>query len=1132
MTSVAQPPVATDPRPPERRDGTSGGAWDQHVAGLQTTYLQHSPRRPAGSGGAQPDPTARELTALRREIALLRADYARIREQLSSVQDTMANRPAVPAAAPDQTTALPVTRAPAPDQTTALPVTRAAAPDQTTRLPVTPRPTPRVPAPRLPATCTPVPGRPAAAGAPERRGAFHPVPAPRPATAKPTRLPVPAPARRPAPAATPARTTGPTAALATVLAEVLGVDTVPIDSHFFDDLGADSMLMARFCARLRKQPELPTVSIKDIYRHPSISALATALAPATRTASSGGVAAGMAAVLAEVLEVDTVPVDSHFFDDLGADSMLMARFCARLRKQPELPTVSIKDIYRHTTITALAGAFGETAAPVARAAPERDTVNWSLPAGATMAAPAAAPMSRSKPRFFLCGLLQLLWMLGFPVLMTFVTANGFVWVASSVTLLDIYLRALSFSSLAFAGTCVLPILLKWTLIGRWKPRQFRVWSLAYVRFWLVKSLVQVNPLARYAGSPIFSVYLRLLGAKIGRGVLIFSPTVPVGTDLFTVGSGTVIRKDAVITGYRAIEGVIQIGPVSLGRDVYIGEKTVLDIATSMGDGSQLGHSSALHTGQWVPAGAHWHGSPAEPTTVDYRTVRNTRLSWLRRFLLPLLQLLFLVAVTMPLALGLPIAVFREVPQLTALVAPLPPAIASWAFYGDALLVSTVLFFGFLLLGMLLMMTAPRLLRVLVKPDREYRLYGLRYWAHGRIGRMSNSRFLVQLFGDSAYIVDYLRGIGYNLSKVVQTGSNFGSDVKHDNPFLSTVGTGTVVADGLSFINADYSGSHFRVSRVTVGAHNFLGNRIAYPAQGRTGDNCLLATKVMVPMDGPIRHGVGLLGSPSFEIPRTVDRDHQLDVTDPAEVRRGLCRKNWHNTATILLFLLSRWVLTTALTVLTMVVVDLHSEFGLLVAMAGVVVFPLTTGYLILLDLLVRRMMVHRPNGCSIYDRAFWRHERFWKLGADRFPQLFNGTPFKSVIWRMLGAKIGKRVFDDGCTFTERRFVSIGDGCTLNAGSIVQCHSQEDGAFKSDRSAVGSGTTLGVGAFVHYGVQIGHGVLLEADSFLMKGSDVPAGSRWGGNPAMELAGQQLDRFLLDATRGRQDDNRRAALVGSR
>ncbi len=61
----------------------------------------------------------------------------------------------------------------------------------------------------------------------------------------------------------------------------------------------------------------------------------------------------------------------------------------------------------------------------------------------------------------------------------------------------------------------------------------------------------------------------------------------------------------------------------------------------------------------------------------------------------------------------------------------------------------------------------------------------------------------------------------------------------------------MVADGLSVINADYSSTSFRVSRVAIGADNFLGNHIAYPAQGRTGDDCLLATKVMVPLDGDV-----------------------------------------------------------------------------------------------------------------------------------------------------------------------------------------------------------------------------------------------------------------------------------------
>jgi hypothetical protein len=118
-------------------------------------------------------------------------------------------------------------------------------------------------------------------------------------------------------------------------------------------------------------------------------------------------------------------------------------------------------------------------------------------------------------------------------------------------------------------------------------------------------------------------------------------------------------------------------------------------------------------------------------------------------------------------------------------------------------------------------------------------------------------------------------------------------------------------------------------------------------------------------------------------------------------------------------------------------------------------------------------------------------------------QIFNGTPFKNVIWRLLGVRLGRGVFDDGLSLTERMLVTIGANCTFNAGSGVQSHSQEDGAFKSDRGTIGAGCTLGVGAFVHYGVTIGDGAVLAPDSFLMKGEEVPPHAYWGGNPAREM-----------------------------
>jgi len=77
--------------------------------------------------------------------------------------------------------------------------------------------------------------------------------------------------------------------------------------------------------------------------------------------------------------------------------------------------------------------------------------------------------------------------------------------------------------------------------------------------------------------------------------------------------------------------------------------------------------------------------------------------------------------------------------------------------------------------------------------------------------------------------------------------------------------------------------------------------------------------------------------------------------------------------------------------------------------------------------------------------------------------MLNGTPFKSPVWRLAGVRIGRRVFDDGCAIPERTLVTIGDHCTLNAGSVIQCHSMEDGIFKSDRTVLEDGCTLGTGA---------------------------------------------------------------------
>lgn len=816
------------------------------------------------------------------------------------------------------------------------------------------------------------------------------------------------------------------------------------------------------------------------------------------------VADRLAQVLADVTCVEYVAADSHFFDDLGANSLVMAQFCARVRKIPDLPSASMKDIYRYPTIQSLAEALAE-ASDAARDVPA------PLMSSMAQQPPPEPPTMPSRLGHALCGTFQLLVFLAYSFVFGVVTTRGYGWIADAPGVLPTYQRAVVFGGIGFVVLCAFPIAAKWILIGRWKPGEFPLWGPAYLRFWLVKVLLHGNPMVFLVGNPLYNMYLRALGARIGKGVTILSRSVPVCTDLFTVGAGTVIRKDSFFLCYRAHAGRIQTGRVTLGRDVFIGEKTVLDIDTAMGDGAQLGHSSALHRGQTLSDGEHRHGSPAEPTDIEHIRVAPVAYGTLRRTWYGLATLIQLFFGYIPLAIGGLYMLFRQVPALGSRIGPDAVSPSAGALVADSLAVSFAVFFGFLVFGLLALCTLPRLAKLVIKPDRAYPLYGFRYAVHQATVRMTNVKFFPWLFGDSSYIVYFLRGLGYDLSKVEQTGSNFGTEVQHESPYLVSVGSGTMVADGLSIVNADYSSTSFQVSRVTIGRSNFLGNNIAYPVGGRTGENCLLATKVMIPLDGEIRQGVGLLGSPCFEIPRTVERDTRFDDLRSGDtLHNRLAAKNRYNLRSMALMLFARWLYVFAITLFGLATVDLYGVLGHVV-IAGYLAFTLLFSalYYVLLERCITSFRALRPKLCSIYDPYFWWHERLWKV-PDRHLAVFNGTPFKSLIWRLLGVRVGRMVFDDGCYLTERTLATIGDGCTLNAGSKIQCHSQEDGTFKSDVSVLGAGCTLGVGSHVHYGVTMGDGAVLAADSFLMKGEEVPSYARWGGNPAVDMpnASEQL------------------------
>ena len=863
--------------------------------------------------------------------------------------------------------------------------------------------------------------------------------------------------------------------------------------------------------------ELPAIPVMpsgkaDRKRLPPPSGTRLRAARGALAAPANETEGALTAVLANVLGVDRVSVDSHFFEELGASSLLMARFNAALRERTTLPSVSMKDIYLHPTVRELAASLGSGAPtqPFAAAggkpASRREQHEPRLPQ------PASLPSG--TPHFFLCGALQLLTALLCIAGGALLLDAGFSWVIRGRGVLEIYARLVAFGGGTLAGLGMLPIAVKWLLIGRWKPRSMRAWSFGYFRFWLVKTVVVANPMARLLiGTPLYALYLRALGARIGRGVTILTQHIPVCTDLLTIGAGSLVTKDTYLSCYRAKAGLIETGHVTLGAGSFVGEHSVLDINTALGARAQLGHASALLAGQLVPPAEIWHGSPAEraPDGTVYQVVPLARSGALRRTWFCVTRLLLVLAVAGPLEAAVASLLLTHSRALPALLGN--AGVTSWPYYREALIAGAAVVFGLTLAGLVIVGPAARLLSGLLKPGRVYPLYGFRHSVLRAVTRMSNVKFFNALLGDSSAIAGYLSYLGYRLKPVHQTGSNFGMEVKHDVPTLNAVGTGTLVSDGLSMINAEFSANSFRVSPVVIGRNNFLGNGIAYPPGGRTGDDCLLATKVMIPVAGAVREGVGLLGSPSFEIPRSVSRDHRFDELSRGPVQRRLLRaKNRHNAATMSLYLLVRWLYVTGILLVSTLPLSNDGTVDAALDTAGSIVADLlfTVVYFVLVDRAVTGFRALRPKFCSIYQPAFWRHERFWKVPSIAYIPMFNGTPFKGVIWRLLGVRMGRRVFDDGCSIIERSLVSVGSYATLAAGSIIQCHSLEDGAFKSDYAVIGPGCSIGSVAFVHYGVTMGEGSALEADSFLMKGEHVLPRARWGGNPAREHERRVLPR----------------------
>ena len=130
----------------------------------------------------------------------------------------------------------------------------------------------------------------------------------------------------------------------------------------------------------------------------------------------------------------------------------------------------------------------------------------------------------------------------------------------------------------------------------------------WARYMIASHVVRILAGGMFRGSPIWTAYLRLNGAKIGRHVYVNSLFVS-DHNLLEFGDDVVIGSEVHLSGHTVEGGVVKTARVRLGREVTIGLGAVIDIGVTIGDGSQVGALSLVPKHSTLAPGATYAGIP-------------------------------------------------------------------------------------------------------------------------------------------------------------------------------------------------------------------------------------------------------------------------------------------------------------------------------------------------------------------------------------------------------------------------------------------------------------------------------------------------------------------------------------------
>ena len=783
-------------------------------------------------------------------------------------------------------------------------------------------------------------------------------------------------------------------------------------------------------------------------------------------------------------------IHDDFFADLGGDSLAAVEVVCDLREKIDgvgSPGTVVRDVYEARTVARMA-ALQCISPPETGAGRLSATRPTGRPATST--------------------LIQGLW-----IMMELIAGNaalyGLSLAATSILGQGSALRgAVLVACLGMLGTLLyiptsiaLLVLVKYALIGRYRPMTSPVWGGFFTRHWIVTSVARLVPWSLLAGTPLAPIALRALGAQVGRRVHVHRGVnlSRGGWDMLTIGDDVTLSQSASLRVADVVDGQLVVGPIRLENGATVGVRAGLEPDTFIGQGASLAPLSSLTSGSSVPPGEMWDGVPAKSAGRAPEPPAPTRGGTLPSSLYGALALTNSLAGTFAFVLAPLVFLITE----RAFAPGTSGSFAAWLdaphFSPSTLAIMCLMAGVALALGLTAMALGTRLLGP-VRPGvvGQYSLEALRIWSKTQTvedaGRwLSGSMFWpwwLRLAGMKV-------GRGCEISTIIDV-----------IPETVSIGAESFFADGVYFCGPLRQGGVITVSESQVGAATFLGNHCLVPAGHVWPDGLFIGVSTVADAKRVLPDS-GWFGHPPMELPRREMVGADRSLTHEPGPFRFCARLFWE---------ISRFLLPSL-----PILVGCAWWAGMDAAAARVgvtacafLVAPLLTGIsavticlavVALKWLLLGRM---RPGQhafwscwCGRWDFLFMA----WSLLARPWLALIDGTLILNAYLRLTGMKIGRRVvlFHGFSQVVDPDMLRIDDDATVSCH--IQAHSFEDRILKLDYINIGRGASLGDNALLFYGVNVGERAVVEPHGVVMKRDRLRPGLRFEGCPAQPVSANQ-------------------------